>query len=114
MLTWDLVVVRADTMKLRISIEEHAELQKRIRAVLNTWNHGTRREGSLIDISVIILGILVNVEFAELLELHHHKQQRQHRFNDNEDYDRTVVEPQFSDTTVHCRAICIRKEEKMS
>ena len=73
MLTRDLVVVRADTMKLRVTVEEHAELQERIRAVLNTWDHGTRREGSLIDISVIVFGILGDVEFAELLELHYHK-----------------------------------------
>jgi hypothetical protein len=81
-------------MKLCITVEEHAELQKRVRAVLNTWNHRTRREGSLIDISVIILGILGDMEFAELLELYHHKAKRQHTSNCREDYyDSPVVGP---------------------
>ena len=40
--TWYLVVIDADTVELRIPIEEHAELQQWIWTVLNAWNHGSR------------------------------------------------------------------------
>jgi len=39
--TWDLVVVDTNSMVLGITVEEHAELQEHVRAVLDTWNHGT-------------------------------------------------------------------------
>jgi len=56
-------------MILRITIEEHAELQKRIWAVLNAGYHTARGESSLFDITVVILGILVQYEFSEFLQL---------------------------------------------
>lgn len=64
------MVVDTDTVELCVSIEEHAELQQWIRAVFDTWYHGTWREGSLVDISVVVLRILGHMQFAELLQLY--------------------------------------------
>ena len=51
-------------MILSIAIEEHAELKKWVGTVLDTWNHAARREGGLLNITVVVLGVLVENQFT--------------------------------------------------
>lgn len=67
--TWDLVQVDADAVVLRVSVEEHTKLQQRIRTVFDTGDHAAGRECCLLDISVEILGILVQDHAAEVMHL---------------------------------------------
>lgn len=62
--------VDANAVILGIAVEEHAELQKRVRAVLNTGYHGARREGSLLDVAMEVLWVLVQDQAAELVHLY--------------------------------------------
>jgi hypothetical protein len=48
-----------DPVILCVTIEEHAKLQQRIRAVLDPRHHASRREGGLFYVSVEVLGVLV-------------------------------------------------------
>ena len=63
----DLVQVDADAVVLRVAVEEHAELQERVGGVLDTRDHGAGREGGLLDVAVVVLGVLVEDQAAELL-----------------------------------------------
>ena len=56
-------------MVLRVTVKEHAELQKRVWRVLNARNHGSWREGSLLDITVVVLRVLVEDYPAEVVHL---------------------------------------------
>lgn len=68
-LTWHLVQVDADSVVLRIAVEEHAKLQKRIGAVLDARNHAAWRTGRLLYIPVEVLGVFVQDQLAELVQL---------------------------------------------
>jgi len=66
--TWDLVVVSASkTMILGIAVEEHAELEQRVGTVFDSWDHSAGREGSLINVTMIVLWVLIDSEFAKLV-----------------------------------------------
>lgn len=68
--TWDLMVVGGpEAMILGVAIEEHPELQERVRAVLYAWDHRSRRESRLIDVTMVVLRVLVKVELAKFLHL---------------------------------------------
>ena len=60
--------VDTNAVVLSIAVEEHAELEKRVGAVLDTWDHGTGRERCLLDITVVVLRVLVQDNLSELLE----------------------------------------------
>jgi len=60
--------VDTNAVVLSITVEEHAELEKSVRAVLDTWDHGTGRERCLLDITVVVLRVLVQDDLSELLE----------------------------------------------
>lgn len=66
----NLVEVDADSVILRIAVEEHAELQQGVRAVFNAGDHASRGECRLFNIAMEILGVLVEAEFTELLKLY--------------------------------------------
>jgi hypothetical protein len=69
-LTWNLVVVSAaETMVLRIAVEEHAELQERVWTVLDARHHSSRGEGGLLDVAVEVFRVLGQAELAEFLHL---------------------------------------------
>ena len=65
----DLVQIDTDTVILRVAVEEHAELEKRVRRVLNTGDQAARGECGLFYVTVIILRILVEHKAAELVHL---------------------------------------------
>lgn len=67
--TWNLVQVDTNSMILRVSVEEHAELQEWIWAVFDTWHHAAWRECCLLDVSVEVLGVLVQNHAAEVMHL---------------------------------------------
>lgn len=54
---------------LCVTVEEHAELQQRIRAVLNSRHHASWREGGLFYVSVEVLGILIQDQLAKFMQL---------------------------------------------
>lgn len=56
-------------MILGVPVEEHAELQKRIWAIFDSWHHATWREGSLLYITMEVLWVLVQSELAEIVHL---------------------------------------------
>jgi len=60
--------VDTDAVVLGITVKEHAELEKSIWAVLNTWNHCSRRERGLLDVTMVVLRVLVQDNLSELLE----------------------------------------------
>jgi hypothetical protein len=60
--------VDTNAVILSITVEKHAELEKSVGAVLDTWNHGSGRECRLLDIAVVVLGVLVQDNLSELLE----------------------------------------------
>lgn len=64
----DLVEVDTDAVILGVSVEEHAELEKRVGRILNAGNHAAGGEGGLLDVAGEVLGILVEDEAAKLLE----------------------------------------------
>jgi hypothetical protein len=61
--------VYPDPVKLCITVEEGPKLKKRIRTVLDTGDHAARRECSLFNISVEVLGIAVQDQLPKLLQL---------------------------------------------
>lgn len=63
----NLVHVGANAMVLRITVEEHAELQERIGAVFDAWDHAAGGEGRLLNIAVVILGVLVQGQFPKIV-----------------------------------------------
>ena len=65
----NLVQIDTDAVILRIAIEEHAELEERVRRVLDTRDHAARGKGGLFYITVIVLRILVEHKAAELVHL---------------------------------------------
>jgi len=67
--TWDLVQIDANAVVLGVSVKEHTELQQRIRTVFDTWHHAARRECCLFNISVEVLGVLVQHHAAEVMHL---------------------------------------------
>jgi hypothetical protein len=58
-----------DPVILCVTIEEHAKLQQRIRAVLDPRHHASRREGGLFYVSVEVLGVLVQDQLAKFMQL---------------------------------------------
>ena len=54
-------------MVLRITVEKHAELQERIRAVFDAWNHAAGGEGRLLNVAVVILWILVQGQLPKIV-----------------------------------------------
>jgi len=67
--TWNLMQVDTNSVVLSITVKEHAELQERIRAVLDSRNHTPWREGCLLDVSMEILRIFVQSQFSKLTQL---------------------------------------------
>ena len=65
----NLVQIDADTVILRIAVEEHAELEEWVRGILNTGDHAARGECGLFYVTVIILRVLVEHKTAELVHL---------------------------------------------
>jgi hypothetical protein len=61
------VVSTSKTVILGIAVEEHAELEQWIGTVFDSWDHGAGREGSLINVTMIVLWVLVDSKFAELV-----------------------------------------------
>lgn len=64
-----MVEVDANSVILRIAVEEHTELQQWVRAVFNAGDHAARGERRLFNITMEILGVLVEAEFTELMKL---------------------------------------------
>lgn len=58
-------------MILCVSIEKHPEIQQGVRAVLDTWNHGTWGKCSLFDVSVEVLWVPIQDELSHLMQLKH-------------------------------------------
>lgn len=63
----DLVQIDTDAVILGIAVEEHAELQQWVRAILDARYHASRGECRLLDVPVIILWVLVEDEVSELV-----------------------------------------------
>ena len=63
----DLVHIGANAMVLRITVEKHAELQERIRAVFDAWDHTAGGEGRLLNIAVVILWVLVQGKLPKVV-----------------------------------------------
>lgn len=42
--------IDADAVVLGVPVEEDAELEQRVRGVLDAWDHTARREGGLLDV----------------------------------------------------------------
>lgn len=61
--------IDTDPMILRIAVEEHTELKERVRTVFDAWDHASRRKRRLFDISVEVLWVPVQDEFAEFMQL---------------------------------------------
>src|SRR4051812_31478948 len=59
--------IDSDPVVLRVAVEEHAKLQKRIWGVFNAGNHASRGEGGLFHVSMEILRVLVEHKAAKLL-----------------------------------------------
>ena len=64
-----LVQIHADTVILRIAVEEHAELEEGVRRVLNTWHQAARGECGLLYVTVVILRVLVEYKAAKFVHL---------------------------------------------
>jgi predicted transposase YbfD/YdcC len=62
-----LMQVDANAMVLRIAVEEHAELEQGVGAVLDARDHGAGGESGLLDIAVEVLRIFVKDEAAKLV-----------------------------------------------
>ena len=67
----DLVQIDTNAVILRVAIKKHAELEQRVRRVLNTRYQAARGKCGLFYITVIILRILVEYKTAELVHLKH-------------------------------------------
>lgn len=65
----DLVQIDADAVILRVAIEEHTELEERVRRVLDPRDQAARGKGGLFHITVKILRILVEHKAAKLVHL---------------------------------------------
>lgn len=65
----DLVQIHADAVVLRVTVEEHAELEERVGRVLDTRDHTAGGKGGLLYITVIVLRVLVEHKPAELVHL---------------------------------------------
>ena len=61
-------VCGGQTVHLGVSVEERAPLQKRIGRKLDTGDERSGREGSLLDVSVIVLWVPVEDELADRLQ----------------------------------------------
>lgn len=56
---WHLMEVDANAMVLSVTVKEHAELKKRVRAIFDAWHHAAGAECSLLHIPMVILGVFV-------------------------------------------------------
>lgn len=65
----DLVQIHADAVVLRVTVEEHAELEERIGRVLDTRDHTAGGEGGLLYITVIVLRVFVEHKATKLVHL---------------------------------------------
>ena len=63
----DLVQVNADTVVLGVAVEEHAELEQRVRAVFDAGDHASGGKGGLLDVAVVVFRVLVEDEVAEFV-----------------------------------------------
>jgi hypothetical protein len=54
---------------LCITVEEHAELQQGIGAILDSRHHASWREGGLFDVPVEVLGVLVQDQLSKFMQL---------------------------------------------
>lgn len=61
--------VNANAVVLRVAVEEHPELEEGVRTVFDSGDHASWREGCLLDISVVIFGVFVEVQLAESVQL---------------------------------------------
>jgi hypothetical protein len=64
---WYLVQVHADAVVLRVSVEEHAELEQGIGRVANTGHHASGGERRLLDVAVEVLRVLVKHKTTEFM-----------------------------------------------
>ena len=56
---WNLMEVDTDAVVLRVAVEGHPELQERIGAIFDARNHRARAEGSLLDVFMVVLRVLI-------------------------------------------------------
>lgn len=61
----DLLVVAAQTVALGVGVGEEAGLQDWVGRGLDARNHVRRREGGLLNLGEVVLGVLVESELAE-------------------------------------------------
>lgn len=61
--------IDSNPVVLGVSVEEHAELKQRVRAVFDARDHASRRERGLFDVTVEIFGVFVQRELAKPLQL---------------------------------------------
>ena len=54
-----LVQIDTDAMVLSITVKEHAELKKRVRAIFDTRHQTTGAECRLLHVPMVVLGVLV-------------------------------------------------------
>lgn len=56
-------------MILSVAVEEHTELEEWVRAIFNSRNHTARGEGSLFDVTMVVLRVLVEDKAAKFVHL---------------------------------------------
>lgn len=59
--------VRAERDDTHVAVEPHAVLKKRVWGILDTRDHGARREGCLLDVAVVVLRVLVQDQTTNLV-----------------------------------------------
>ena len=64
----ELLVIHAETVAVSVRVREQTGLQDWIRRRLDTRNKVRRREGRLLDLCEVILGVLVEDKLSELAE----------------------------------------------
>jgi hypothetical protein len=59
--------VRVEGDDTYVAVEPHAVLEKRVWGVLDTRDHGARRESRLLDVTVVVLRVLVQDQATDLV-----------------------------------------------
>ena len=63
----DLMQIDTDTVILGITVEEHAKLEQRVRAILDARYHASRGECRLLDVAMVVLWVLVEDKIPEFV-----------------------------------------------